>query len=87
MPPNPNAPRHGHVRIEIVETRDLLLRRRWSWRTVTIRTGEKGVRSEPFTSLALAERSIKAHRNYLATCGILYVEPNGKRRDYRNWSK
>lgn len=77
----------GHLEIEIVEKRPLLGRAYFYWRTRYIQNGQIGVTSETYRDRRDVERSIRAHRNYLGTCGVFFIGPDGRRAQVHSWAE
>lgn len=80
-------PELGHLRIEIVERKPLLRRTYWFWRTRNIENGQTGVTSETYPERRDVERSIRAHRRYVASAEVWHVRPDGRRVRVEDWTR
>lgn len=69
--------RLGHIRIEKIELRGikaLIHGSGWRWRTRYIRNGQIGVWSERYETEGDCDRSIHAHRAYMAAAPESTIE-------------
>lgn len=75
----------GHLKVELIEGRDLLFRRSWRWRTRYVRNGEIGAWSETYRDRRDAERSLRAHRSYFETALVTVTTLDGKTKELVQW--